>query len=133
MKSLCFLIIITNVLLDTEHRWKYMDDSTTAAAVDNACPDHSAIQRALDNVLTWTTANHVTINRQKSVVMQIAFSTNPAPAPILTLNDHPLDAVRSTKLLEVSIDKKLSWTQHVRDKMADARLENNTLLQKNEN
>jgi len=115
MGPLCFLVMINDALLDTEHRWKYVDDSTIAAAIDSSCPDHSAIQHTLDNLLSWTTANHVTINRQKSVVMQFDFSTNPAPSPILTLDNHPLDVVRSTKLLGVTIDDKLSWTQHVRD------------------
>ncbi|XP_037772648.1 UNC93-like protein [Penaeus monodon] len=57
MGPLCF-IMINDALLDTEHPWKYVDDSTVAAANDNSYPDHSAC------------------------------STNPTPKPILTLDNH---------------------------------------------
>ncbi|XP_047477076.1 uncharacterized protein LOC125030810 [Penaeus chinensis] len=83
MRPLCFLIMINDTVLDTEHHWNYADDLIFAAAIDSSCPDHSDIQRTLDNLLPWRTANHVTITRQKSVVMQFD-STNPATAPILT-------------------------------------------------
>ncbi|XP_063588610.1 uncharacterized protein LOC134765757 [Penaeus indicus] len=62
--------MINDELLDTEHRWKYVYDSTIVAAINNTCPDPSAIQRTFDNLLAWTTANRVTINHQNSVVMQ---------------------------------------------------------------
>lgn len=120
MGPLCFLLLINDALLDTENRWKYVDDSTIATAINTNHPNYTHFQHILDNLLTWTTTNNVTINYQKSVTMLFDFSTTPTPTPTLTLGDTTLNLVRSTKLLGVTLDDKLSWDLHVNSVVSSA-------------
>ena len=113
MGPLCFLLLINDALMDTPLRWKYVDDSSVGAVIDNTAPDYNNLQHTLNHLLAWTTNNHVTINDRKSVVMHFNLTTTPLPTPTLTLGTHPLEVVRSTKLLGVVIDDKLTWDAHV--------------------
>ena len=97
MGHLCFLILINDALLDT-----------IATTINNTHPDCTYHQHTLDNLLTWTTTNNVTINHQKSVNMKFDFSTTPNPASALSLGDSFLDLVHSTKLFGVTIDDELA-------------------------
>ena len=110
---LCFLVLINDALLDTTLRWKYVDDSTLGTVINNTDPDYSRMQDTLNNLLAWTNTNHVTINQRKTVVMHFDLATTPTPTPALTLDNHTLDVVTTTKLLGVIIDDKLSWGDHV--------------------
>ncbi|XP_050689715.1 uncharacterized protein LOC126982040 [Eriocheir sinensis] len=59
---LCLLILINDALQDTPHRWKYVDDSTFAASVNNNNHDYTTLQTTLNSLLDWTADNHSTVN-----------------------------------------------------------------------
>ena len=114
MGPLCFLILINDALTDTSFRWKYVDDSTIGTTINNTKPCFTTMQNILDNLLTWTTNNLVSINHRKTVAMHFDLATTtPAPTPVLTLGDHTLEVVHSTKVLGVTLDDKLRWDPHV--------------------
>ena len=113
MGPLCFLILINDALTDTPHRWKYVDDSTISFPINTKQPDYSPLQTTLNNLMTWTEVNKVTINHNKTVVMHFCTSSRAVDQPQLSVGIHPLQVVRSTKLLGVTVDDQLTWKQHV--------------------
>ena len=110
---LCFLVLINDALSDVTSRWKYVDDSTVATDINNISPNYQLLQDTLDNLLTWTTTNHATLNSKKTVVMQFDLATTPTQPPALTIGEHTLEVVQSARILGVVIDNKLSWDRHV--------------------
>ena len=114
MGPLCFLILINDALTDTPFRWKYVDDSTIGTTIDNTKPCFTTMQNILDKFQTWTTNNLVSINHRKTVVMHFDLATTtPAPTPVLTLGDHTLEVVHSTRVLGITLDDKLRWDLHL--------------------
>ena len=110
---LCYLILINDALMDTVHRWKYVDDSTVGIPINTRQPDYTPLQSILDNLTRWTEANKVSINHNKTVVMHFCTSTQAVAQPQLSLGPHPLQVVQSTKLLGVTVDEQLTWKEHV--------------------
>ena len=76
-------------------------------------PDYTPAQNTLDNLQSWATNNHVTINSKKTVVIHFDFSKSPTPPPTLNLANQTLQVVHSVKLLGITIDDKLTWNLHV--------------------
>ena len=113
MGPLCFLAMINDALLDTEERWKYVDDSTISSQINTAAPIYTNHQQVMDNMVTWATTNHVTINSRKTVAMLFDLSTIPTPPPHLSLGNNTLEVALTTKLLGITIDSKLRWDEHV--------------------
>ena len=120
MGPLCFLMLINDAMTDTSARWKYVDDTTLATTVDNTNPDYSQLQLLLDHLHTWTTANKVTLNTNKTTVMHIHTSSAPLPPPSVSIDGRPLQVVHSTKLLGITIDDKLTWAPHVSSLISSA-------------
>lgn len=112
MGPLCFLILINDALMDTPHRWKYVDDCTVGITINNDTPDYRPLQNILDSLQIWTMDNNVIINEKKTVVMHVNTSTAPVPPPAVTIGSHSLQVVESTKLLGVTIDNRLDWKLH---------------------
>lgn len=110
---LCFLVLINNSLMDTPHRWKYVDDSTLGVPVNNRDPDYAPLQASLDNLQAWTVDNSATINHTKTVVMQVCTSKRDVPPPLLSIGSHHLQVVQSTKLLCITVNNLLNWKLHV--------------------
>ena len=113
MGPLCFLILINDALRDTPFRWKYVDDSTIGVTVNNSSPDYHQLQQHLSTLQAWTEANHVTINYSKTVMMHFSLAKTAVPPPTVTLSDHPIQVVESTKLLGIILDNKLDWNLHI--------------------
>ena len=113
MGPLCFLILINDALTDTPHRWKYVDDSTFGIPINTRQPDYSPLQTTLDNLMTWTEQNKVEINHKKTVVMHFCTSSQAVAQPQLSVGIHPLQVVKSIKLLGVTVDDQLNWKQHI--------------------
>ena len=113
MGPLCFLILINDALTDTTYRWKYVDDSTVGAVIDNLSPSYHQLQQHLTNLQTWTESNSVSINYGKTVVMHFHTATTPPPPPTITLGQHQLQLVDTTKILGIMLDDRLNWKNHV--------------------
>ncbi|MPC40784.1 hypothetical protein E2C01_034352 [Portunus trituberculatus] len=99
MGPLCFLILINDALTNTLHCWKYVDDCTVGVPIDNKKPKLSALQATLEQLQQWTEENKMTISHTKTVVMHVCTSSAAVPRRQLTLGPHPLQVVRSAKLL----------------------------------
>ena len=99
---------------------KYVDDSSVGITINNNSPDYTPLQTILNTLQTWTTANHVTINSQKTVVMLFSTSKTPVTPPAVTIGDQVLHTVESTKLLGITVDCRLDWKLHVSNTVQSA-------------
>ena len=106
--------------MDTQHRWKYVDDSTVGIPINNRQPDYAPLQATLDNLMVWTEDNRVTINHNKTVVMHFCTSTQQVPRPQLSIGHHHLQVVQTIRLLGVTLDDQLNWKQHVSNTVRSA-------------
>jgi len=83
----------------------------------------SKMTQFLENLITWTTNNHMQVNSTKTKEMIIGplAKTN---LPLLTTPLGTIERVSSFKLLGVHIDSSLSWSTHVNSilKKATSRL-----------
>ncbi|KAK8389012.1 hypothetical protein O3P69_020769 [Scylla paramamosain] len=61
-------VFINDVLNDTNLHRKYGDDSTLAASINNSNPNYQQLQRILDNLITWTACNYVTLYTKTAVM-----------------------------------------------------------------
>ncbi|XP_076044841.1 uncharacterized protein LOC143027435 [Oratosquilla oratoria] len=113
MGPLCFLMLINDALADSSHHWKYVDDSTVDIAIKNTVPDCFPLQAISNKLQAWTTETHVTIDSTKTITMHFCTSKKEVPAPNVTIGTQPLQIVKSTKLMEITIDDQLDWKQHV--------------------
>ena len=118
--SLCFLVLINDALLDTSLRWKYVDDCTFAISINTDSPDHAPLQQTLDTLQQWSDSNHMSINPSKTVVLNFSVSITPLPPLSLTLGDHTLDCITSTRILGLTVDDKLNWNQHTNNTLKAA-------------
>ncbi|XP_050717437.1 uncharacterized protein LOC126999149 [Eriocheir sinensis] len=109
---LCFLVVINNAIMDTPHRWKYVDDCNLGFPVKNRAPDYAPLQASLDNLQAWTVDNGATINHTKTVVMHVCTSKRDMPPPQLSIGLQHLQLVQSTKLLGITMDNSLNWKLH---------------------
>ncbi|MPC28185.1 hypothetical protein E2C01_021380 [Portunus trituberculatus] len=82
-------------------------------SLHNKHPDYSALQTTLNSQQEWSEESRMTINHTKTVVMHICTSSAAVPPPQLSLGPHPLQVVRSAKVLGVTVDDQLTWTLHV--------------------
>jgi len=89
---------------------KFVDDCTLTEIFQKMCT--SKMQQELDSVNSWSNTNYMNINIKKTKEMLLGSTTNNRP-PALLLNGHPVDRVKSYKLLGLHITDSLRWNEHV--------------------
>ena len=58
-----FLVMINDLLIDWNNRWKYVDDSTITESIT---PDiNSILQELVDTIYNWTIVNNMKLNISK--------------------------------------------------------------------
>ena len=89
----------------------YADDILLYKPI-NSQEDSSAFQQDVDSINNWMNEHNLTLNTSKSHLMQITRSRNPSHISI-ALDGTPLEIVRSTKYLGVTISSDLNWRDHI--------------------
>ena len=71
------------------------------------------LQQDLTNLNAWFKINKLSLNIQKTSVME--FWTNPSTKklPQIKIDNIPLPTTKSTKFLGVTIDNTLAWSDHI--------------------
>ena len=93
---------------------KYADDLTMYASFSKTQNNSSTYQNALDDINKWATDNDMTINAKKSKVLHVSFS-QPKYTNDFTLGGNTLEKCESAKLLGVTLDRNLTFSDHVKD------------------
>ena len=81
--------------------YKYVDDCTVYEAISASATDSSTLQQEIENITQWTSANNMKLNVKKTKEFTVSFLKNQPSLPPLTVNNQPLEAVPTTKLLGV--------------------------------
>uniref|UniRef100_A0A669AV95 Reverse transcriptase domain-containing protein n=1 Tax=Oreochromis niloticus TaxID=8128 RepID=A0A669AV95_ORENI len=110
--------VFTNDLpyvLDKSHLVMYADDSTMFYSASNYSELTSVLQQDLLNVFDWISKNNMILNVSKSKSMSIGSRVRLVNCPQLNLSiaGPVLEQVTQIKLLGVTINHHLSWSQHI--------------------
>lgn len=93
--------------------YMYADD-TTIYVVGNTVDDiTTALQAVLDQVNSWCLSNRLILHEGKSEAMILSTTPFIGPLKHLKWGEDTIRYVSSTKCLGVTIDDKLSWSQHI--------------------
>ena len=113
MGPLGFQVIINDAASDAKVSvWKYVYDLTLA---DNATAGSNGnTQVDLDNFVNWSKVNNLTLNPSKCQGLQICFMKE-VPTPSITIDDVPLNFVKSAKILCIWIQDDLKWSKQVHE------------------
>ena len=101
-----------NDLTTTAPIYKYVDDCTVFEVTSHSSAS-SDLQTHLDSINQWIVNNNMRINAKKTKELNICFAKSPPILQPLTIDNVPLDCVKSTKLLGISIQSNLKWDLHV--------------------
>ena len=102
-----FLILINDLPVSL----KYVDDSTIVESFFN--PKDSKMNDICNDLLTWCTANNMTLNVSKTIEMRISFKKCCTGWDPIVINNEKIIPSTCTKLLGFKINNKLDWTDHV--------------------
>ena len=92
----------------------YADDSTLYTSGSESLEVQTNLQSSLNSVLDWCASNNMLVNRNKTTCMLIGPKNKSASFMLdLRINNVPIENVESHKILDVNVDKKLSWTVHI--------------------
>ena len=107
-----FLIMINDALANSHiPYYKYVDDLTLVECrIDG---QQSELQTYLSLFHKWAFDNNMKLNPSKCLSLNVTFSRNPQPHPVLSIDSTPLPIVHNTKILGVIVQSNLKWDGHV--------------------
>ena len=106
-----FMIMINDLLVDWDDRWKYVDDSSLSETLFRN--QDSNFQTILEGINQWCTRNNMSLNPRKCKEILVCFWKNNPNFPPMTVDEHPIEVVKSAKLLGVIFSDDLKWNDHV--------------------
>ena len=92
---------------------KYADDMTLYTPVKKDASNQQLFQAALNTVEEWASNNNMLINADKTQLINISL-TEPDLTDSYVLKQQTINECDSAKLLGITIDSRLSFTQHVK-------------------
>lgn len=114
-----FFLIMINDLTTTLPLYKYVDDCTAYEIISRST-NNVTLQTDLNSVNTWTETNNMRLNVKKTKEFRVSFLKTPVIPDQLTINNIPLDIVKSFKLLGITITSDLTWNIHADNTCAKA-------------
>ena len=108
-------------LTDDAELTLYADDVLLFRII-NSPEDFDALQKDVDKVGSWSSANFLALNRAKCKYMVVSRKRLPStpPSPLL-LEGHPMEQVKIFKYLGVLLSHDLSWCEHIQSVCSKAR------------
>ncbi|PVD25301.1 hypothetical protein C0Q70_15801 [Pomacea canaliculata] len=95
----------------------FADDTTIHAHHQKIEPLASLLQLSADELQAWTESNHMSLNPQKTEVMLLTTRQKrqnlATPFPTTQIGAQSITEVQFHKLMGVTIDNNLSWSQHI--------------------
>ena len=106
-----FLVMINDLLIDWNNRWKYVDDSTITESIT---PDiNSILQELVDTIYNWTIVNNMKLNISKCKELIIDFAKDKQEFSPLIINGVAVDRVSSARVLGLIVQDNMNWNEHV--------------------
>ena len=73
----------------------------------------TTLQQEVDSFCQWATTNNMKLNVKKTKEFIVSFLKHTPQIDPLTVNNEPLQTVRTTKLLGVHLTSDLKWSAHI--------------------
>ena len=106
-----FIIMINDLLMEYQARWKYVEDSTVTETLTRDQP--SSLQATLESINQWCEKNDMRLNTKKCKEVLICFWKHKPDVSPLILNNQPIEVVKSAKLLGLTFNDHLKWNDQV--------------------
>lgn len=100
-----------NTLLAT-----YADDTAILATGANPNQVTEILQTQVDRIDSWAKQWRIKINTDKSVQVTFTLKRSPEECPQLIMNNIPIPVRTQIKYLGITLDKKLTWGPHLKEK-----------------
>ena len=95
----------------------YADDTTLVSHFENFGATNIEIEREINQeiskVNTWLLSNKLVLNVAKSKFMLFFKHPKVVPTLKLLINDNPIEQVTNFKLLGITIDQNITWSDHI--------------------
>lgn len=113
---LLFSIFLNDLplVLDKSQIAMYVDYATIYAAGSTTEIVNEVLERELKSVVGWVTCNNLVLNvgKTKSILIGSRYQLRPEPKLNLYINNIPVDQAQQTKLLGITLNHSLSWSQY---------------------
>ena len=106
-----FMIMINDLLVDWDDRWKYVDDSSVSETLSRN--QDSNFQTILEGIMQWCARNNMSLNPRKCKEILVCFWKNNPNFPPMIVDEQPIEVVKSAKLLGLIFKDDLKWNDHV--------------------
>jgi hypothetical protein len=93
---------------------EFADDKAIIAMHEDPISASLNLQHHLNLLSNWYDYWRVKVNQSKSLHTTFTFCLSPCPE--VSLADIPIPSSQSVKYLGLTIDRRLTWAQHVREK-----------------
>jgi len=93
---------------------EFADDKAIITIHEDPISASLNFQHHLNLMANWYDKWRVKVNQSKS--LHTTFTLRRAPCPDVSLANIPIPSSHSVKYLELTIDRRLTWTLHVREK-----------------
>ncbi len=111
---LLFLIYINDISDNISSEvFIFADDTSLMRKITNVDSDFDILNQDLLALSEWADQWRVTFNASKTEYMIFSLKHTVSNYPILKLNNEPIIRVQSHKHLGLTLDTKLTWTEHV--------------------
>ena len=114
----CLFSLYTNDMpeaVTSGNLYLYADDTTVyciGSTVDEAC---NLLNNALNELNKWCMTNSLTPHSSKCEVMLFHRGSFTGPHPLITIGNVNIAWVYLTRLLGITIDRKLTWANHLQE------------------
>ena len=116
-----FLIMINDLASHSPLRpshWKYVDGVTISEV--SSLGEVSSLQNDIDCISQWAQQNNMNLNPKKCKIMTICPLKIKPVSPMLSINNLPLEAVSSYKVLGLTLCDTLKWNDNTNDIVSKA-------------
>ena len=106
-----FVVMVNDLDIPTSKLWRYVDDTSMAENILKG--GSSTIQNDVDDLINQSEANKFQMNERKCKELQIGFSKLINQFEPIKIHNTPLEVVKSTKILGLTLSDDLKWNEHV--------------------
>ena len=116
-----FLIMINDLAIHSPLRsshWKYVDDVTISEVT--SLGEASSLQNDINCISQWAQQKNMNLNPKKCKIMTICPLKTKPVSPMLSINNLPLEAVSSYKVLGLTLCDTLKWNDNTNEIVSKA-------------
>ena len=106
-----FLIMVNDLVVDHDRRWKFVDDTSVSEVINKN--EMGKMQCLVNDINTWCMKNDMKLNQTKCKDMIISFALEHPKLDPIFIKEHELVPASSAKILGMYISVDLKWNTHI--------------------